>query len=44
MTTQEIVNKIEDILVEFKVEHEKTTKVSASRARKLIGEVKKTFK
>ena len=41
MTTQEIVEQIDETLELFRVQHEKTTKISGGKARKLMGEIKK---
>lgn len=40
-TSQELFLEIKKHFSEFEEEHNKTTKVSARRARKAIGEIKK---
>ena len=40
MNTTELLEKIESLLVELKVENAKTTKAAHGRARKIAGEVK----
>jgi hypothetical protein len=40
-TKEQLFEKIDALYAEFKAEHAKTTKAAASRARKLIGEIKK---
>ena len=40
-TSQQLFEQIKDLFVEFETEHNGTTKASASRARKAIGEIKK---
>jgi hypothetical protein len=41
MTKQEIYEQLKQLWDQFEVEHNGTTKVSDSRARKALGEVKK---
>jgi len=39
--SQELFEQIKELFEEFETEHNETTKVSATRARKAIGEIKK---
>lgn len=41
MTSQEIFEQMQTLWTEFESNHNSTTKVSAGRARKAIGEIKK---
>ena len=41
MNTQEIYEKLKQLWEEFETNHNATTKVSNSRARKALGEIKK---
>jgi hypothetical protein len=41
MTKQEIFEQLETLWTEFSEEHSKTTKVSNTKARKALGEIKK---
>jgi hypothetical protein len=40
-TKEQLFEKIDALYTEFKEEHGKSTKAAASRARKLLGELKK---
>ena len=39
--SQELFEQIKELYTQFEAEHKGTTKASASRARKAIGEIKK---
>lgn len=39
--TQQIFEQIKELFEEFETQHNSSTKVSATRARKAIGEIKK---
>jgi hypothetical protein len=41
MTKQEIYEQLQQLWAEFETNHNATTKVSDSRARKSLGEIKK---
>lgn len=41
LKSQEIFEQIKELFEEFEREHNDTTKVSSTRARKAIGEIKK---
>jgi hypothetical protein len=41
MSKQEIYEQLEKLWAEFEANHKATTKVSDSRARKALGEIKK---
>lgn len=40
-TSQELFEQIKELFEEFEENHNQTTKVAATRARKSIGEIKK---
>jgi len=41
MNTQELFEQIDSLYVEFRENHEGTTKAAKGRARKALGEIKK---
>ena len=41
MTKQELFDQMVTLFEDFKAEHNKTTKASQARARKIVGEIKK---